>query len=423
MEIPPAAVGSEDFYRINVDLKRASRIPVIAFGRIGPPDRAEDMLRKGEADLIGMARQLIADPDTPNKVRAGRVHLIRLCISCNDACVFQVGQEKAVRCVHNPGAGREREVNERFLAAATSRRHVVVVGGGPAGLKVAETAARRGHRVTLVERNPMLGGQVVHAAKQPEHHTIIEVTRYLEAMILEHGVEVYRNTTATPQMLRDLGADAIVVATGSEPNLPGRNQDDGRRSRSLGRQVPPAIAGLEQSFVISSDQAMSGELEVKGSVLVIDNNGHWEAAGTAEYLAEQGCAVEVVASFPVVGSDIEAGNRTLFYRRAAIKGIKLRPNTVVTVIGDHRVKIADVYSSADADGWGKYLLVPGEERWLDNIDWVVPVIGRRSREDLFLELKSLPEFRNIRIERTGDCVAPRLIEATIAEAFLLAQTL
>jgi 2,4-dienoyl-CoA reductase-like NADH-dependent reductase (Old Yellow Enzyme family) len=119
MEIPPAAVASDDFHRINAELKHASRIPVIAFGRINPPQRAEEMLRKGEADLIGMARQLIADPETPNKIKAGRTDLIRPCISCNDACIFQVGQEKAIRCVHNPGAGREREVNERFLAPSS----------------------------------------------------------------------------------------------------------------------------------------------------------------------------------------------------------------------------------------------------------------------------------------------------------------
>jgi hypothetical protein len=178
-----------------------------------------------------------------------------------------------------------------------------------------------------------------------------------------------------------------------------------------------------QSFVVSSDQAMSGDIDIRGNIVVIDNNGHWEAAGTAEYLADRGCRAEVIASYPVIGSDIEAGNRTLFYRRAAIKGIRLRPNTLVTEIGNHRIKIADVYSSRDADGWGKYLLIPGEETWIENVDWVVPVIGRRSREDLFLDLKSSPEFSNIRIERTGDCVVPRLIEAIIAEAFLLAQTL
>ena len=137
------------------------------------------MLRAGEADLIGMARQLIADPETPNKLKAGRADLVRLCVACNDACIYQVGQEKAIRCIHNPGAGRELELNERLIARADTARQVVVVGGGPAGLKVAEIAAKRGHKVTLLERLMRLGGQVRLAAKQPEHAIIGEVTRIL----------------------------------------------------------------------------------------------------------------------------------------------------------------------------------------------------------------------------------------------------
>ena len=156
---------------------------------------------------------------------------------------------------------------------------------------------------------------------------------------------------------------------------------------------------------------------------MVDDNGHWEAAGTAEYLADRGCRVEVIASHPLVGEEIEAGTRTLFYRRAAIKGIRLRPNTMLLEVGDRWAKIAGIFSSGDSRGWNKYLLVPGEGEWIEGIDWVVPVIGRRSREDLFLELKTSTEFKNVRIERVGDCVAPRLVQSTITEAFILAQAL
>ena len=138
MEIPPAAVAPADFQKLNAALKQGSRLPVIAFGRITPPQRAEDMLRAGEADLIGMARQLLTDPETPNKLKAGRTDLVRLCVACNDACIYQVGQEKAIRCIHNPSGGRERELNERLVTRADASRCVVIVGGGPAGLKVAK---------------------------------------------------------------------------------------------------------------------------------------------------------------------------------------------------------------------------------------------------------------------------------------------
>ena len=108
MEIPPAAVTAGSFRGLNAALKKQSRLPVVAFGRIAPPSLAEEMLAAGEADLIGFARQLVADPETPEKLRRGDAHLVRSCIACNDACIYQVGQEKGIRCVHNPAAGRER---------------------------------------------------------------------------------------------------------------------------------------------------------------------------------------------------------------------------------------------------------------------------------------------------------------------------
>ena len=139
--------------------------------------------------------------------------------------------------------------------------------------------------------------------------------------------------------------------------------------------------------------------------------------------ADHNCRVQVIASHPSIGENIESGNRTLFHRRAAIKGIRLRPNTALLEVGDHRVKVAPVFSSRNSTGWDKYLLVPGEEEWIEGVDWVVPIIGRRSREDLFLALKESPDFKDIKIERVGDCVVPRLIQSTITEAFTLAQTL
>src|SRR5690606_39097356 len=144
-----------------------------------------------------------------------------------------------------------------------------------------------------------------------------------------------------------LAPDVSVVATGSEPSLPPNGESDGVLARAAGLQVLPDIPGLDRPFVVSADDVLSGKTTPSGKVVLIDLNGHWEAAGTAEYLADRGCAVTVIANH-AVGSDLEGGTRTLFYRRAAIKNIAMRGAALVTEIGDRRVEVVAIFSGNDA---------------------------------------------------------------------------
>ncbi|MEO8667304.1 MAG: FAD-dependent oxidoreductase [Bauldia sp.] len=314
-----------------------------------------------------------------------------------------------------PSCGRSRSPSPTTRTSAKS-------GIRPAGLKAAETSARRGHRVILLERNRALGGQLLYAEKQPEHQNVTEVTSYLEIVAAELGVDIRRGLEGTTDAIHALAPDIVIVATGSEPNLPRVSNADSAQSLALGRHVLPEVEGLDRDFVVSSDDVLSGRVVCSGRVVVADNNGHWEAAGTAEFVADNGCDVTVVAPH-AVGSDLEAGSRTLFYRRAAIKGIKLRSGVSLVSVGDRSVIVSPVFSGNDAIGWAKYLLMPGDEETIEDVDWLVAVIGRRSREDLFLKLKADPRFASVRVERIGDCVAPRMIESNIAEAFILARDL
>ncbi|MEA2420758.1 MAG: hypothetical protein QOE60_2964 [Thermoleophilaceae bacterium] len=414
MEIPPAAIPQGHFRPLNQALKRVTDLPVVAFGRLKAPELAEHMVATGEADLIGMARQLIADPETPNKLLTGRAHEIRACIGCNDGCLHQVVQEKGVRCVQNPAAGRERFLGERLLTPAEPPLDVVVVGGGAAGMKVAEIAALRGHRITLLERADVLGGQARLAARQPLHEEFAEVTAYLEGALERLRVDVRLNVVAEAAQLLELEPDVIVVATGSQPNLPperslAQDPDAGAIARERGLQAAPQVPGLELDHVLSPDEVLRGTHSPSGRVVVIDGNGHWEGAGTAEFLADAGCEVEVLTHRTMVGHDLEATNFALFTQRARQKGIAFAPFTEVRAIEPGGVRVLESLT--------------GAERFIA-AEAVVPVLPRRSRDDVYLQLLDEVAGRDRpRIERVGDAAAPQLVQHVLAGAHVLAAVL
>ncbi|WP_027080614.1 NADPH-dependent 2,4-dienoyl-CoA reductase [Luteimonas mephitis] len=200
------------FAGVTAKLRPHVALPLVATNRINMPDMAERILASGGADMVSMARPLLADPRWVAKARAGKAHAINTCIACNQACLDHVFQNKRASCLVNPRACAETELN--YTPTATPRR-MAVVGAGPAGLACATIAAGRGHRVTLFDTADEIGGQFNLAKIIPGKEEFNETLRYFRHRIDETGVELRLSTKATPELLA--GFDQVVLATGVTP--------------------------------------------------------------------------------------------------------------------------------------------------------------------------------------------------------------
>jgi 2,4-dienoyl-CoA reductase (NADPH2) len=202
------------FSAITRKLKGEVGIPLVATNRINMPDVAERILRDGDADMVSMARPLLADPDWAAKAKQGRGDRINTCIACNQACLDHVFEQKVASCLVNPRACHETELT--IEPAATSRRYAVV-GAGPAGLAAACTLAERGHAVTLFDEATSIGGQFNMARRVPGKEEFDETLRYFRHRLADTGVSVCLGTRADVATLAEAGFAAVVVATAVTP--------------------------------------------------------------------------------------------------------------------------------------------------------------------------------------------------------------
>ena len=323
------------------EIKRAVSVPVIAVGRFTEPQYAELLVKQGRADLIAFGRQSIADPDLPNRARTGQLESMMPCIGCLLGCVPNMFAGKPVSCAVNPCVGREAE-----LLPAEVAKKVVVVGGGPAGLYAAYLCALRGHEVVLLEKNAELGGSFRIASFPTGKGQISTAIRAMIVRCEQAGVDIRLNTEVTKEVLGELGADAIILATGSTPLI-----------------LP--IPGLAESGYVTAQDLLLGKGTVGKKVLVV--GGGMVGCEASEYLAERGHEVAIIEMKDVIAADVVPENRKFMFANFARNHVKLQPGA----------KVGQFYT----DGVD-YTMADGTAGSLRGFDSVVLAMGTRKYDPL-----------------------------------------
>ncbi len=393
--IPPMGTPPRPFVWMAAEIKQVVDIPVFAVIKITDPHTAEEIVEHHEADMVAMTRALICDPELPNKAREGRVEEIRLCMNCNEGCWGHCERQLPITCAQNPEAGREKEL---MIRPAKRRKRVMVIGGGVAGMSAARVAALRGHEVSLYEKAPVLGGQILVASRAPLREDLRESVRNLEKELAVLRVPLHMGVEVTEEMVLDQQPDHVIVATGAVPIV--------RPSPEI---VGPdmAIEIAPGAHVISAWHVLTGEEEAGDRVLVYDVQTHVQGFAVADYLSNQGKKVELLlmgmrllwAAFDVDSPTLGVHLLSLFN-----KEVKL---TFFTGVKKALPGRCICYNPATF-----------QETEL-SCDTLVLSYWRRANDSLYRSLKGkVPSLHAV-----GDCVAPRYMIHAIYEGYIAANAL
>lgn len=357
-------------------VKDAVSVPVIATGRYNTPQAAEEALRTGAADAIGMTRAMITDPDMPRKVIENRIDDIRACIGCVQACIGHFQKGAPVSCIQYPEAGRELTLGSYGPAAAS--RRILVAGGGPAGMKAAAVAAARGHQVTLCEAKGELGGQAALAARLPGRAEFGGIVANLSHEMRLAQVQTKLRSPVTRALVEDIKPDAVVIATGGWPAL-------------------PDIGEIDQVKLVAADDVISGKAVPGSRVVVADTTSDWVGHGVALQLAAKGHRVTLCVTGVCAAETLPPYLRDHANAELHIAGVEVITYARLYGVTGRSVFLEHVFAGTAIE--------------IENVDTIIAACGAMANHKLEQELEGL----QTEVHVIGDCWSPRTAEEAVLE--------
>jgi dimethylamine/trimethylamine dehydrogenase len=372
-------------------VKKLTSKPVVGVGRFTSPDTMVSQIRRGVLDFIGAARPSIADPFLPKKIEEGRIDDIRECIGCN-MCVSSDYTSTNLRCTQNPTMGEEwrRGWHPEIIPPRKTEAAVLVVGGGPAGLEAALSAARRGYEVHLAEAGAELGGRVNRESRLPG---LSEWARVRDWRVTQldrmPNVSVYFDSRLEPEHVLEFGARHVAIATGSTWRRDGVGRDSGF-----------VVPGFDGPNVCTPDDLMHGRMPSKGPVIIWDDDHYYMGGVLAELCRANGLEVTLVTPAAMVSAwTVNTLEALPIAKRIARLGIEVLTYTSVTGFGDGRVQLVSALTGAMSERPAASL---------------VTVTARLPIHELFELLRDRHEESGITsVSRIGDCLAPSTIQQAV----------
>ena len=387
--VPPTPIPNGYTAPLARRAKAVVRVPVMVAGRISQPQEAEAILAAGDADATVMTRALICDPELPAKTADGRLDDIRACIGCNQACIGHFHAGYPISCIQFPESGRELEFvrfgppgRARHPAAAVAR-DVLVIGGGPGGLKAAAVAAERGHRVTLVEAARRVGGQVLLAQAIPGRQEMAGAAGNLLAEAQRAGVRIVTGTRADVASVRAAAPDVVVVATGAVPYRP-----------------PLEVMG--EPVILDAWEVLRGAALPAGHVVIADFRSDWIGLGLASMIARSGHRVTLAVSGTMAGQRIQQYVRDTMTAEARRAHVDIRPTLRLFGADTGVVYLQDVLT--------------GDAVVVEDVAALVLAQGHTPEDGLLAELEAGRDAgAPFEVHAVGDCLSPRTIEEAVLE--------